>query len=173
MNNLNNILSYFVKDITDLKEKALYIISIDYFGYINIYYKTCIIYWCKNNNIANYIKNINKEIDIYIQTNKIFKNFKFETKQIYYTSRHKYGNITSIIYCYHLKKYLLKHTISYCVKSINVIKIRIIYYNMYKYKYKMNIFNTNNKNKFMILFTNKYELNYINTFFLLYFALIN
>ena len=168
----NNILSYFVKDITDLNEKKLYRVYIDYYGFFNIYYKNSIIYWCKQNIIYDYTKNINKETDRYIRTNKMFKNFNLKKKQLYYKlvnkSKFNYDNQRSIAYYYHLKKYLLKYNICYNLKINNRIKIRIIYYNMYKYKYKIYELKKKYKFKSNILFMNKYELNYINTFFSLY-----
>jgi hypothetical protein len=183
--NYDNILSYFIKDIInankDIKDLSY---SVDNYGYINISYRTSIIYWCKKNKTYNSIKAISKENNIFLRTNKIFIDFEFKKKQIFCNSRHKYDNINSIRYYYRLKKYLFKYNISYCIKDKNLRTIKIIYYNMYKYKYNINIYTyynmykykyniniytKNKKIKSAILFTNKYELNYINTFFRLYF----
>jgi hypothetical protein len=185
--NYDNILSYFIKDIIennkaikdnkankankenkankDIKDLSY---SVDNYGYINIYYRTSIIYWCKKDKTYNGIKAISKENNIFLRTNKIFIDFEFKKKQIFCNSRH----INSIRYYYRLKKYLFKYNISYCIKYKNLRTIKIIYYNMYKYKYNINFYTKNKKIKSAILFTNKYELNYINTFFRLYFALI-
>ena len=170
--NYDNILSYFIKDIInankdnkankDIKDLSY---SVDNYGYINIYYGTSILYWCKKNKTYNSIKAISKENNIFLRTNKIFIDFEFKKKQIFCNSRHKY----SISYYYRLKKYLFKYNISYCIKDKKLRTIKIIYYNMYKYKYNINFYTKNKKIKSAILFTNKYELNYINTFFRLYF----
>ena len=40
----NNILSYFVKDITQINEKMQYRISSDFYGDITIYYKDRLLY---------------------------------------------------------------------------------------------------------------------------------
>jgi hypothetical protein len=168
MINPNNILSYFVKDITDLNEKKLYRVYIDYYGFLTICYNNNIIYYRKSYIIENYITNINKLNKSFVKTTKIFKDFANKFKRLYYKLKFKYDNQRSIVYYYHLKKYLLKHNICYNLKTYNRIKIRIIYYNMYKYKYKMYELNKKYKFKSNILFMNKYELNYINTFFRLY-----
>ena len=169
--NADTILSYFLKDIKVLNEEANYSVYIDRHKNISIYHYNRIIYsnHTSSKTINNYKTNVFKKTDFYLRNNKLFIDYQSKQKTLYITDW-KYAMNDSIMYSYELKKYLLKYYVRYFFKYTVMLKIKIIYYNLHKYKYKYKINKDNNTKKFIsILFTNKYELNYINTFFRLYF----
>jgi hypothetical protein len=153
MNNKNNILSYFIKDIKDPIERALYEQK-NYNDDITIRYINELIRIQKNIKINYKIASYEKEKCLYCKHDK-----KISTI-----------NSNFISFRYKCKKYLVKTYFEYVIKSIILLFTNIKYFNGYKYKYIIKnswiIKYTNN----IILIMNKYELHYYNKFFNIYFG---
>ena len=167
----NNILSYFIKDIKDAKELALYKQTY-YNNYKTIWYKNEIIFKINIIHIYNYIFNIYKSSIIKcIRSNYKISSY-FNRKILYYKHDKtvKYGSSNYIMFYFIYKKYLVKTHFSYVINNISLLNIEIKYSNGYIYisnLYKRNNKYTNN----IILIMNKYELHYYNKFFNIYFGL--
>jgi hypothetical protein len=170
----NNILSYFIKDIKDAKELALYKQTY-YNNYKTIWYKNEII--CKINtiHIYNYIFNIYKSSFINIKSNYKISSFS-NSKNLYYKHDKtlRYGSLNYIYYMFIYKKYLVKTKFRY-VSNVLLLDTILKYHNKYKYIFKYDnliLYKRNNKyTNNIILIMNKYELHYYNKFFNLYFGL--
>ena len=169
--NKNNILSYFIKDIKDPIEIALYK-QIIYNDHINICYKNYILCRIYKNYILNYISNIYKSnITEIIKCNykiRVYKN----SKQLFYKHDKRITtfncNFISVSYIY--KKYQVIQYFEYTINYRSVFITYKKYFNGYKYiitQYKKNKYTTN-----IILILNKYELSYYNKFFYFYFGLL-
>ena len=171
----NNILSYFIKDIKDSKECALYT-QTNNTNNIEIFYKDKKLYrimftklcpkicWnYKNNVIIEYFSGniINYKID---------SNKRLKYKALFYKKDKILLKINDnyILYEFIYNKYLIKNFFDYVIDDKDLLCINIKYYNGYKYLYKhKNIY----KYKYVqILIMNKYELHYINRFFNLFFV---
>ena len=167
----NNILSYFIKDIKDAKELALYKQTY-YNNYKTIWYKNEVIFEINNIHIYNYSLNIYKSSIIKcIRINYKIASY-LHRKILYYKhdKKIKYSSSNYIMFYFIYKKYLVKTHFSYVINNISLLKIEIKYSNGYIYisnLYKRNNKYTNN----IILIMNKYELYYYNKFFNLYFGL--
>jgi hypothetical protein len=171
----NNILSYFIKDIKDSKESALYT-QTNNNNYSVIYYKDKKLYktmftklcpkicWnYKNNVIIEYFSGniINYKID---------SNKRLKYKALFYKKDKIISKINDnyILYEFIYNKYLIKNFFDYVIDDKDLLCINIQYYNGYKYLYKDK---NNYKYKYVqILIMNKYELHYINRFFNLFFV---
>jgi hypothetical protein len=169
--NINNILSYFIKDIKDPKELAFYT-GIKTNINIQIFYKDELIYEIKFFPFK-YICNCKKNT---IQTNYSFNNYKVYSDKHYkfkYLSYKNDNNIAKfnpnyIWYSYKQNKYLNKTNIKYIYNSKNLIIFILHYYKESKYIFKIKaVFYKFNSS--LILIVNKYELHYYNRFFNLYF----
>ena len=168
--NTNNIISYFIKDITDPIEMAYYK------GFrtkktIKIFYKDKLIYDIDFKYIRNYKKNIIKSVYSYGNYKLyLYKNEK--CKYLYYKNDKKVliYNYNYIKYTYKQNKYLKKKGIDYSIDNTFIIYIRLFYYKGYKYhfKYKQLVHKFTHS---QILIVNKYELHYYNRFFNLYFVI--
>ena len=176
----NNILSYFIKDIKDPKECALYKQINTTTTTIEIFYKGLMIYYIRHYKLKkeiswNYINNIIKDYSSgRIINYKIDYNKRLKYKAIYYKKDKKIsrGNKHNCIkYEFIYNKYLIKKNFDYVIKFKSLLYTRIEYYNGYKYLYK-DINNYKYKHV-QILIMNKYELHYINRFFNLFFVIRN
>jgi len=172
----NNIVSYFIKDIKDPKEYALYKQFNNINNDIKIFYKGKLIYYIKHYKLKpvfiwNYKTNIIKDyftgriINYKIDYTKSLKN-----KALFYKKDKIILKIndTYILYEFIYNKYLIKNFFDYVIEDKDVLIINIQYYNGYKYLYK-----TKNNYKYkhvQILIMNKYELHYSNRFFSLFFV---
>ena len=166
----NNILSYFIKDIKDPKECALYK-QINTTNNIEILYKTEIIYQikCHPYIIWNCRNNISLALFSGLIINyKISSNKKCKIKRLYYKKDNNIlkENSNSIFYRFIYNKYLIKKYFDYISKFKSLLCITIHYYNGYKYLYKDTNYCKYNHNQILIM--NKYELHYINRFFNIY-----
>jgi len=174
----NNILSYFIKDIKDPNECALYK-QINTTNTIEIFYKDEKIYKLRHDRIMhNKLKTLtsynykNNVIIDYLSeriiNSKIDSNKKFKFKTLFYKKDMKiskaYDNY--VIYGFIYNKYLIKKDFNYVIEYKSVLSITIEYYNGYKYLYT-NINNFKYESG-QILIMNKYEANYINRFFSIY-----
>jgi len=172
----NNILSYFIKDIKDPKECALYQ-QINTTNNIEIFYKDKIIYnirhYIKFHSyiIRNYKNNFTLELFSGMIINyKICSNKKCNIKRLYYKKDNKIlkENYNFIYYEFIYNKYLIKKYFDYVAECKSLLCIKIQYYNGFIYLYK-DINNYKYKHV-QILIMNKYELHYINIFFSLFFV---
>jgi hypothetical protein len=170
----NNILSYFIKDIKDPKECALYKQMNTTSNNIDIFYKDELIhriqlYKLKPAICWNYTNNISKEylsgriINYKIDSNK---SSKYNTLFYKKDKRISENNGNHILYGFnynkYLNKYLIKKYLDYLAEFKSLLCIKIKYYNGCIYK-------GNHKYKHVrILIMNKYELHYINRFFNIY-----
>ncbi len=167
MSSINNILSYFIKDIKDPIEQAFYRQQ-NYNDYIIILYKNEYLFEINSFSIFNYILNIYKSRII----NNIKRNYKIQSygyeKYLYYKHDKtlKTINYNFISFYYICKKYLVKTYFRYFIYSIIEFIMKVKYSNGYKYMYNKYINNKYTKN--IILIMNKYELNYYNKFFNIY-----
>ena len=167
MSSINNILSYFIKDIKDPIERAFYRQQ-NYNDYIIILYKNEYLFEINSLSIFNYILNIYKSRI----TNNIKRNYKINSycyeKYLYYKHDKKLKtiNYNFISFHYICKKYLVKTYFRYFIDSIIEFIMKVKYSNGYKYMYNKYINNKYTKN--IILIMNKYELNYYNKFFNIY-----
>ena len=177
----NNILSYFIKDIKDAKEKALYKQK-TYNTLKTILYKNEVIFEINNIHIYKYIFNIYKStlIDCVKSNYKIASYLSY--KHLYYKHDKtvKYGSSNFIYFRFIYKKYLVKTAFIYASNNISLLHTILKYHNRYKYIFKYsngyiyisNLYKRNNKyTNNIILIMNKYELYYYNKFFNLYFGL--
>jgi len=178
----NNILSYFIKDIKDPKEYALYK-QFNNIATIELFYKDKMIYYIRHYKLKpeisyNYKNNIIKEYF----TGRII-NYKIDYckslkhKALLYKKakiRLKTHNDNYIYYTFIYNKYLYKNNFHYIIDNKSVLYIRIKYYNRYIYKYislSAYKYKSNHKyNYILLLIMNKYELHYINRFFNLFFV---
>jgi hypothetical protein len=159
MNNPNNnVLTYFIKDIKDAKERAFYK-QINNNKIIQILYKDELIY-VNNDFCYNYIHNIVKRNSSkYIATYKSCS--MYNLKFLYYkkdnTTRSNTPNYIKFHFTY--KKYLNKNRFCYVINNNQILCLVIIYFK--KYKYIMNyIYNIAKFTSPQILIPNKYELDY-------------
>jgi len=120
MNNQpNNILSYFIKDITDAKERAFYK-EIKDLNYVQIDYKDKILYKIKDNFCYNYINKITKGKSFkFISTYKICSNYASKYKYLYYKN-HDINNYIMVNFTYN--KYLKKLNFHYCIYLLSILK---------------------------------------------------
>jgi len=167
--NINNILSYFIKDIKDPKDPE-FLKGIKTYANIQIFYKDELIYeinimpykyYC--NHITNICKN-----SYAFTNNKLASNKDSKFKYLFYKNNRKVSvfDHNYIYYSYKQNKYLKKNLFHYSMINTKLI-IRLHYYKGYKYFIKIN----KEINKFthsLILVVNKYELHYYNRFFNLY-----
>ena len=176
----NNILSYFIKDIKDAKERALYK-QTNYNTFKNIWYKNEVIFEINTIHIYKYIFNIYKSSIL----NCVKSNYKISSylnyKNLYYKHDKivKHGSSNYIYFRFIYKKYLVKTAFRYVSNNISLYNIEIKYYEGYEgYKYIRKQYrhrSDNYKYKYttnIILIMNKYELYYYNKFFDLYFGLL-
>ena len=177
-NRFNNILSYFTKDIKDIRELVFYK-QIKYNNGIKIFYKDKLIliynihyYYC-----YNYINNIFKSPSLkYIYKSKISYYSKSNNKTLYYKNNDTFNinNPNYINFYYLYNKYLNKIRFHYSIDGEELLFTYIIYYKNYKYIRTRN--NKNIKLKFtsaQILIPNKYELDYYCKFFNIYLFIHN
>jgi len=176
INQPNNILSYFIKDIKDAKELVFYK-QIKINDFIQIVYKNKLLYRITKNFFSNYINNRVKDLILhYVWNYKIRCNYRHNYKCLFYKKDNKLNspnpNRISFTYKYYkYNKYFNKIRFSYISNDKFLLFILIIYYN--KYKYIKNYKDATYKNKFTspkILIINKYELDYSCKFFNLYLA---
>jgi hypothetical protein len=170
----NNILSYFIKNIKDAKERAFYR-QINEPGFIQIVYKDEILYEIICDCFYNYINNIIKVKSFkFIVNYNIWSNYNNFYKYLYYKQDRKIGitNRNYINYHFTYNKYLKKIKFQYIIDNKYILNISIIYFKKYKY-----IIKNSNGNRFshkltsaMILIPNKYELQYYCNFFNIYFV---
>jgi len=171
----NNILSYFIKDIKDSNECALYT-QINTTNTIEIFYKDKKIYKIykikyntKLNSIHSYGYKKNVIIDYFsrrIMNYKIDSNERLNYKTLFYKKDNKIlkDNYNYIYYEFIYNKYLIKKYFNYMMESKSLLCITIKYYNGYKYLYKS--YSNFKYKRDQILIMNKYEANYINRFFI-------
>ena len=179
----NNILSYFIKDITDPKECSLYEQK-NINNTIRIFYKDKIIYQIVHNTFKPYIIwNYKNNFSIEYFSERI-TNYKINSckstkyKELFYKKDNKIANRNAkylancIYYNYEHIKYLIKTYIGYIIANKTILAIIIEYCNGYKYLYKC--YNRNYKYNYShICIMNKYELYYNSIFFYLYFVIRN
>jgi len=106
----NNILSYFIKDIKEAKERAFYRQENHNNGIIKIFYKDEILYEMINN-CYNYINNIAKVPSLKCILNyKIYFNYILKYKCLYYKkdSQIRLNNPNYIRFNFIYNKYLNK-----------------------------------------------------------------
>ena len=176
----NNILSYFIKDIKDSKECALYT-QINTTYTIEICYKDKKIYKITYNKKLNPIHSYDYKNNVIIEycsgriiNYKIDSNERANYKALFYKKDmllskeyHNYDN--SVIYEFIYNKYLIKNFFKYVIESKSVLSITIKYYNGYKYLYKYyKNFKYSKYTRVQILIMNKYEAHYINRLFNIY-----
>jgi len=176
MNNRpNNILSYFIKDIKDAKERAFYR-QVNARGIFQIFYKDEILYEMINN-CYNYKNNIVKVPSLKCILNyKIYFNYIFKYKYLYYKKdrRIRLSNPNYIRFNFIYNKYLKKINFQYIIDNKYILDISIIYYKKCKYSMVSDLYRSKNKfTSFMILIPNKYELHYYCKLFNLYFVINN
>jgi hypothetical protein len=173
----NNILSYFIKDIKDPKEFALYK-QMNTTNNIEILYKGKLLYKLQPEICWNYKTNIIKKyftrsIINYIINYKINSNKKLKNKALFYKKDNKIAltNGNYISYSCIYNKYLIKNFFKYVMESKSVLFITIKYYNGYKYLYKSyNGYKGSKYTRVRILIMNKYEAHYINRLLGLFFV---
>ena len=176
----NNILSYFIKDIKDPKECALYK-QINTNNTIEIVYKGHLLYklWhykLKPETCWNYTNNIIKEyLSESIINYKINYVKSLNQKTLYYKKDMNMLKIMDnyISYSFIYNKYLIKQSCKCVVDFKPLLSIGIQYYNGYKYKYLYKSYSKYKCKRVQILIPNKYEFHYINRFFLLFFVIRN
>jgi hypothetical protein len=170
MNNKNNILSYFIKDIKDPIEIALYE-QRNRNDSITIVYKNYPIFMLIGNYILKHIRNIHKTRDNNIKCNYKIHSYMSE-KYLYYKHDKKISTSNSnyIIFSYIRKKYQVKTYFEYFINNIRLFITLIKYFNGYKYKYIIKKYMTIKYTNNIIIIMNKYELHYYNKFFDLYFG---
>jgi hypothetical protein len=174
MNNQNNnVLTYFIKDIKDAKERAFYK-QINNDRIIQILYKDKLLYEIHNGYRYNYIHNIIKSRSKkYICKSNISYNYFYNAKHLYYKNDNKVkGNnrsLNCIIFNFNYNKYLNKRYFYYVINNNQILILTIIYFKKYKYIMNYNIY----IGKFTsphILIPNKYELDYYCKFVNIYFV---
>ena len=170
---INNILSYFIKDIKDPKELAFYK-SFNTTAYLEIFYKDELLYkmtFIPFNYCYNYKKNILKNFFLHCNY-KLYSNKRCKHKYLYYKNNNKISIANPdpdyIWYSYNQTKYLKKISISYKSNNKYLLNIKLLYHKGSKYIFRF----TKNSiifNQSLILIMNKYELHYYNIFVYLYF----
>ena len=169
MLNPNNILSYFIKDIKDPKECALYKQINTNTNNIEIFYKDTILYRLNPEISWNYTTNIFKKYYPRRITNHKIDSIKIRNYKALFYKKDKIISKTNenyIMYDFIYNKYLIKRCFNYICKSISVLSIAIVYYKGYKYFIKFD--KTFKYNYVHIFIMNKYEVHYINRFFSIY-----
>ena len=171
-NPTNNILSYFIKDIKDAKERAFYK-QINNTERIRILYKNKIIYEINSLYIINYLYDIIKSIKLdYIFSKKNSSNYTTGYKNLFYKKEGdiRLNNPNYIEIRFYKDKYLQKYHLEYINNAKYLLITNIKYYNQYKYIYKpykyyykirLTIIITSP----IILIPNKYELQYYSKLF--------
>ena len=173
INQPNNILSYFIKDIKSAKERAFYK-QINRDNIIEIFYKDKLLYKKIHNYCYNYINNkIKRWSSKFLCKSNICYDYIYNYKNLYYNNDNKitFSNPHCIkfYYLYIYNKYLNKSRFFYSINNNQLLFVSIKNYNQYKYisfnyKYKESIKYSKN----LILIPNKYELSYYCKFFNLY-----
>ena len=172
---LNNIISYFTKDITDQLERSKYTFYKDRLNII-IYYDRNILWSFSllDNWSNNYKQGIYKQVpyledktrryfinkDIYINRSSIILYYNKKRGDVYF----------SLWYNIKYKSYLIKNDLRYQDEYYKELLYNILYYGMYIYKY-YNIdlyFNHIKYYKPLIFISNKYELNFYSKLFVLF-----
>jgi hypothetical protein len=174
MTNTNNILSYFIKDIKDPKEQALYK-GIKTKQKIQIFHKDELIYEIEIS-LFKYIRYNNYKKNISMSS-YIFYNYKLyldkinKVNYLYYKNDNKLltYNYNYICYNYEQNKYLTKKNFIYKYNNTIRIATKFYYYKGYTYIFKF-IESVCKISHSLILINNKYEFHYYNRFFNLYFA---
>jgi hypothetical protein len=169
-NPTNNILSYFIKDIKDAKERAFYI-QINNIDWIRILYKDKIIYEYGRHYISNYLYNISKSVKLkFIYNNKIRSNYTAGYKILFYKKDAviELQNPNCITFQFYTDKYLQKYCLDYINNAKYLLVTNIKYYKQYKYIYKPYIYTDKIRLINMILIPNKYELQYYFKLFLIF-----
>jgi hypothetical protein len=171
MSSINNILSYFIKDIKDSIELGFYKQTNSSNLVIIIEYKSKNIFVITPAFIYKYNCNMSKSR--LINNNRVnYKIANYENyKNLYYKHdkniKDPNGNYISFLFI--CKKYLVKTDFKYIINTIIYFITKVKYLNGYKYiskQYRNNDKYTNN----IILIKNKYELYYYNKFFDFYFG---
>jgi len=175
----NNILSYFIKDIKDPKERALYT-QINTINIIEIFFKGKLLYKIIHNDINpgiswNYTNNIIKEYYYGRIINYKINSIKTRNyKELFYKKDMKISKVNGnyIYYSFIYNKYLIKINGYYVAEFKYLLCIKIKYFNGNKYLYKDKSKDKSNQKYIFnqILILNKYELHYINSFFSLFFV---
>ena len=165
----NNILSYFIKDIKDETELALYK-QINYYWSrsVQILYKDIPIFELYTGAIYNHIHNIEKHCSKkYIRKSNIAYDYINNTKALYYKNNIKiyHYNSNYIKFSFLYNTYLTKKSIYYVINNETVLRIFIIYYKKYKYIINYNRCIDPKFTSPQILIPNKYELDYYCKFF--------
>jgi hypothetical protein len=134
--NTNNIISYFIKDITDSIEWAYYR-GIRTKKTIKIFYKDELIYEIGSKYICNYKTNIIKSVYSY-GNYKLYSDKNHKYKTLYYKNNNNISiyktysiyiyNAKFIKYTYKQNKYLKKTGIDYSIDNTFLIWIRLFYY---------------------------------------------
>ena len=170
-NPTNNILSYFIKDIKDANERALYKQK-NNTDWIRIFYKDKIIYEYGSYYISNYLYNILKSVKVYYMfNNKILYNSTAGYKDLFYKKDGdiRLYNLNYISIQFYKDKYLQKYNLDYINNTQDLLTINIKYYNQYKYIYKSfidyKIGPITIITSPIILIPNKYELQYYSKLF--------
>ena len=169
-NPTNNILSYFIKDIKDAKERAFYK-QINNTERIRILYKNKIIYEINSLYSINYLYNIIKSIKSdYIFSKKNRSNYTTGYTNLFYKKDGdiRLNNPNYIEIHFYKDKYLQKYNLEYINNAKYLLTINIKYYNQYKYIYKPNIYYDKIRLINMILIPNKYELQYYSKLLLIF-----
>ena len=167
----NNILTYFVRNITDVNELKFYEYK-KIGNHIFIKYKNILIYhkfltWSKN-----YISNIFKYINTTTIINcKIAKYSWYKILFNFYTKIDKFCSDKNI-YEYYIKKYFIKLTNEYWVQNNLLLKTKYYFHKQKIYVYKIHYYHLKRTYKYRILVHNKYELHYKSKLFEIFFALI-
>jgi len=170
---INNILSYFTKDITDLHELAKYTISKNSKNSKNIYiYYDKLVLWIYGNDkdiIYNNVLSIYKE-SVYNENkcNRYFSNNKIS----YVCSRFSLIENNSIIITYSFKihSYLAKYYLIYRYLTSWQFKFTIVYFNGYIYKYRNHFVYKKPYSNRLIYKANKYELIFYSNLFCIFFV---
>jgi hypothetical protein len=171
-NRSNNILSYFIKDIKDAKERAFYK-QVNYNTHIKVFYKDLLLYertryWC-----CNFLHNYEKNYPLNLLFNlKIKYNLKNNEKNLFYKEDVKIGyyNPNFITIYFYFDKYLKKEHFDFFNNNEHLLTTKIKYYTQYKYIYIYSKFLLSKFTSPIVLIPNKYELNYYCKFFNLYLA---
>jgi hypothetical protein len=178
MSSINNILSYFIKDIKEPINRAFYKQTNYDNGLIVIYYKNESIFKLYRKYVYKYIINITYSIAGNIRCNYKIASYS-GYKYLYYKHDNniKFNNYNKIAFHFIHKKYMLKGYFEYIIDKLLFLSTIIKYYNGYKYlskQYKSKQRYTINQYNICIntiLIMNKYELYYYNMFFNLYFVI--
>jgi hypothetical protein len=178
----SNILSYFIRNID--KNEHQYYTQLNNIYSIEIIYKETQIYYMRIlakyiYTITNRIENIYKFIEFdtvcSVCNNKFFNNKKYKYSIHYYNRDHILNSkaINYLTYVYQINKYINKITFDFYVYDIKTLTINIYYATMYKFIFKCKNMYKKLRNIFysIILINNKYEMQYINRFFYLYFEI--